>query len=124
MHVAISQPTAPTISTAPMVNFTLVFMLESYWGKPRVAREFAVQSSSPRHHGAFTPAGQILHRNGPRRVIVSRQFILVGVDDSEAARRGLAVAQDLARAIGGQCQLVHAVKNPWASSPQPQGAHA
>lgn len=55
---------------------------------------------------------------------MSRQPILVGVDDSEAARRGLAVAQDLARAIGGECQLVHAVKNPWASSPQPQGHHA
>ncbi len=55
---------------------------------------------------------------------MSRQPILVGVDDSEAARRGLAVALELARAIGGQCQLVHAVKNPWSSSPQPQGTHA
>jgi nucleotide-binding universal stress UspA family protein len=55
---------------------------------------------------------------------VARQPILVGVDDSDAARRGLAVAQNLARAIGTQVQLVHAVKNPWASSPQPQGKHA
>jgi len=46
------------------------------------------------------------------------------VDDSDAARRGLAVAQQVARASGGTLQLVHAVKNPWASSPQPQGKHA
>ncbi|HEY6807629.1 MAG TPA: universal stress protein [Gemmatimonadales bacterium] len=55
---------------------------------------------------------------------MARQPILVGVDDSEAARRGFAVAQELARTTGAPCQLVHAVKNPWASSPLPQGQQA
>ena len=49
------------------------------------------------------------------------QPIVVGVDDSDAATRATTIATALAAAAGTSCQLVHAVRSPWASSPKPAG---
>jgi len=45
--------------------------------------------------------------------------ILVGVDDSDAAPRAVALAASLGAALKAPCRLVHAVRSPWTSAPAP-----
>ncbi|HTY06000.1 MAG TPA: universal stress protein [Gemmatimonadales bacterium] len=50
---------------------------------------------------------------------MSNPPIIVGVDDSDAAPRAVALANTFAAALGASCRLVHAVRSPWASTPAP-----
>lgn len=50
--------------------------------------------------------------------------LIVGVDESDAAPRALALAQELGTALGAPCHLVHAVRSPWTSAPAPEAAQA
>jgi len=45
--------------------------------------------------------------------------IIVGVDDSDAAPRAVALAGVIAAAVQAPCRLVHAVRSPLASAPVP-----
>lgn len=50
--------------------------------------------------------------------------IVVGVDESDAAPRALALAHELGAAFDAPCRLVHAVRSPWTSAPVPDAALA
>ena len=50
--------------------------------------------------------------------------IVVGVDESDAAPRALALAHELGAAFDAPCRLVHAVRSPWTSAPAPDAAQA
>ena len=50
--------------------------------------------------------------------------IVVGVDESDAAPRALALAHELGAAFHAPCRLVHAVRSPWTSAPVPDATLA
>lgn len=50
--------------------------------------------------------------------------IVVGVDETDAAPRALALAHELGLAFEAPCHLVHAVRSPWTSAPAPDAAVA
>lgn len=50
--------------------------------------------------------------------------IIVGIDDTDAAPRALALARELGTALGIRCRLVHAVRSPWTSAPAPDATDA
>ncbi|HWH02674.1 MAG TPA: universal stress protein [Gemmatimonadales bacterium] len=50
--------------------------------------------------------------------------IVVGVDESDATPRALALAHELGAAFDAPCRLVHAVRSPWTSAPVPDAALA
>ena len=45
--------------------------------------------------------------------------IVVGVDESDAAPRALALAHEIGAAFDAPCRLVYAVRSPWTSAPAP-----
>lgn len=50
--------------------------------------------------------------------------IIVGVDESDAAPRALALASELGTAFNAPCHFVHAVRSPWTSTPAPDAVQA